>query len=130
MDKTMQNFWRKPWVNPSGKSSIFLTFWSSCFHSLERRFFVLEYLKTNFPCLYYLKKEEKLPIFDRNHCLTPLEKSQFSAFWSSRLYSLECLFFVLQYPKTKREWSKTHFPDLYCHKKTWKNCQFVTKTMG
>ena len=29
--------------------------WNSCFHSLKRRFFILEYPKTNFPGLYWPK---------------------------------------------------------------------------
>ena len=58
------------------KNLNFLTFLTSCFYSLERRFFVLEYRKTHFPGLYYLKKKmEKRPIFDQNHGLTPSEKS-------------------------------------------------------
>ena len=35
----------------------FWTFWTSCFYSLERRFFVLEYHKKHFPRLYCLKTE-------------------------------------------------------------------------
>ena len=34
----------------------FFDFWTSCFYCLEMRFFVLEYHKTRFPCLYCLKK--------------------------------------------------------------------------
>ena len=59
----------------------FSTFWTSCFYSLERRFFVLEYRKTYFPVLYCLKKNlEKWPFLDQNHGLTPLEKCQFFDF--------------------------------------------------
>ena len=48
------------------------------FYSLEMRFFVLEYRKTllSWPILPKKKKIEKWPIFDQNHGLTPLEKSQ------------------------------------------------------
>ena len=38
----MAIFGQKPWVNPFGKMSIFWTFWTTCFYSLERRFFVLD----------------------------------------------------------------------------------------
>ena len=55
----MSIFGPKPWVNPS-----FSTFSSSCFYSLETRYYVLEYRKALFPCLYYLqKKVGKMAIF-------------------------------------------------------------------
>ena len=38
-----------------GKMSIFFTFWTFCFYSLERRFFSLEYRKRHFPVLCCLK---------------------------------------------------------------------------
>ena len=53
----MAIFGPKPWVNPLGKMSIFSTFWTSCFYSLEKRFFVLGYHKRHFPGLYCLKKK-------------------------------------------------------------------------
>ena len=53
----MAIFEPKPWVNPLGKMSIFSTFWTTCFYSLQRRFFVLEYHKGHFPGLYCLKKK-------------------------------------------------------------------------
>ena len=67
-------------LTPLEKSQFF-NFWTCCFYSLERRFFVLEYRKTHFPGLYCLKKTMgKWPMFDQNHGLTPLEKSQFFDF--------------------------------------------------
>ena len=60
----MDIFGPKPWVNPFRKMSIFLLFRTSCFYSLERRFFVLEYHNRHFPILYCLKKKvEKMAIF-------------------------------------------------------------------
>ena len=56
----MAIFGPKPWVNPFGKMSIFRFFLTSCFYSVERRFFVLEYRKRHFPCLYCLKKQVKI----------------------------------------------------------------------
>ena len=47
---------QKPWVNPFWQNAIFATFWTSCFYSLERRSFVLEYPKRHFPGPYCLKK--------------------------------------------------------------------------
>ena len=77
-------------------------------------FFVLEYRKTHFPGLYYLKKKnmEKWPIFDQNH--GPLEKWQFFHFLKFLFYSLKRHFFVL-------EFLKTHFPLLYCLRKKFGN---------
>ena len=60
----MASFGPKPWVNPFGKMTIFLTFLTSCFNNLERRFFVLEYRKRHFSYLFYLKKKVgKMAIF-------------------------------------------------------------------
>ena len=71
----MAIFGPKPWVNPLGKMSIFLTFWTSCFYSLERRFFVLEYRKRHFPGLYCLKKKVgKMAIFGQKPWVNPFGK--------------------------------------------------------
>ena len=117
-DGKMANFSAKPWVNPFGKMSIFLTFCTSCFYCLEMRYFFLEYHKTEFPCLYCLKKKmEKWQIFEQNHGLTRLEKCQFF-FLTSCFYCLKIRFIVLEY-------HKTYFPGLYClKKKRWKNEHF------
>ena len=53
----MASFGPKPWVNPFGKMAIFLTFLTSCFYNLDRRFFVLLYRKRHFFYLSYLKKK-------------------------------------------------------------------------
>ena len=77
----MANFGPKQWNNPFRKMSIFRLFKTSCFYSLERRFFVQEYLKTHFCRLYCQKKKvEKWPILDQNNGITPLEKCQFLDF--------------------------------------------------
>ena len=71
----MAIFGPKPWVNPFGKNMNLSTVSSSCFYSLERRFFVLEYRKTYFRGLYCLKKNlETWPLLDQNHGLTPWAK--------------------------------------------------------
>ena len=72
----------KPWVNHFGKMSTFRLFLNFFFYSLQRRFFVLEYVKRDFPGLYCLKKKklEKWPCLDQNHGLTSLEKCQFLDF--------------------------------------------------
>ena len=74
----MAIFGPKPWVNPFGKIAIFLNFSTSSLYSLERRIFVLEYLKRHFPSLYSLKKKkgEKMAMFGPK----PLEKCQFFDF--------------------------------------------------
>ena len=53
----MAIFGPKPWVNPFGKMSIFRHFWTSCFYSLERWYFVLECHKRHFPGLYCVRKK-------------------------------------------------------------------------
>ena len=72
------------------------------------RFIVLEYRKTHFPGLSFLKqKYRKMAIFG------PI------TFWISCIYSLERRFIVL-------ENRTTHFPGLYCLKKNkWKNGHLI-----
>ena len=119
----MANFGQKPWVNPFGKISIFSTFWTCCFYSLETRFFVLEYRKTHFPGLYCLKtKDGKMANFKQKPWVNPFGKiAIFSTFWTCCFCSLEKRFIVLEY-------RKTHFPALYCLKtKDGKMANFGSK---
>ena len=104
-------FWTKTMCSPPWKKVSFFDFWTSCFYSLERLFFVLKRSKRHFPSLYLLKKKlEKLPFLDQNHGLTPLEKCEFFDFWIPSFYSLERRFSVLEY-------CKRHFPCLNSLKK-------------
>ena len=107
----MAIFGKKPWVNAFGKMSIFRLFWTSCFYSLERRFFLLEYRKRHFPVLYRLKKKVgKMAVFGPKPWeKTILNNVNFSTVSTSCFYSLERRFFVLEY-------RKRHFPVLYCLK--------------
>ena len=64
---------------PLRKNVNFSTFWTSCFYSLERRFFVLEYRKRHFPGLHCLKKKvEKMAIFGPKPWVNPLGKMSIS----------------------------------------------------
>ena len=100
--KNYKNLWKN--VN-------FSTLWTSCFYSLERRFFVLEYRKRYCSVLYCLKKKlGKWPFLDPPW-VNPFGKmSIFLTFPTSYFYSLERHFFALDY-------RKRHFPFLYCRKK-------------
>ena len=72
------------------KNVNFSTLWTSCFYSLERRFYVLEFRKRRSLGLYCLKKKlEKWQFLDQTNGLTPLEKCQFYNF----------LNFLFLYPK-------------------------------
>ena len=115
----------KPWVNPFAKMSIFKKFWTSCFYSLQRRFFVVEYRKRLFPNINYLKREiGKMDKFGPKPWANPFKKNfNFSTFWTSCFYSLDRRFFVLEY-------RKSHFPDQYCLKKDWKNGHIWIKTIS
>ena len=108
------------------KNVNFSSIWTSCFFSLERRLFVLEYHKRHFPGLYFpeIKKVGKMAMFGPKPLVNPFGKCQFFEFLDFFFYSLEWRFFVLEY-------HKRHFPGLYClKKKSWKNGHFWTKTMG
>ena len=54
----MTNFGPKQWTNPFGKISIFSTFQTSCFYSVESCLFVLEYCKRHFLTVYFQKKKK------------------------------------------------------------------------
>ena len=107
------------------KMSIFRLFWTSCFYSLERRFFVLEYHKRQFPGLYSLKKKS----WKNGHFWTktmgcPLWKNvNFSTVWTSCFYSLESPFLLLEY-------HERHFSGLYCLKKKVGKWQFLEQNDG
>ena len=63
-------------LNIFGKMSIFGLFKLLFFYSLERRFFVLDYHKRNFPGLYSLKKKKfgKIAIFGPKPWVNPFRK--------------------------------------------------------
>ena len=93
----MAIFGPKPWVNPFEKMSIFGLFRLLFFYSLERRFFVLEYLKRHFPGLYCVKKKVgKMAIFGPKPWVNPFGKmSIFRLFELLVFFSLDRRFFVL-----------------------------------
>ena len=68
------HFWSKTIGYPLGKNANLSTFWTSCFYSLERRFFILDYQKRDFPGLSYLKKIGKMAIFGRKPWVNPFGK--------------------------------------------------------
>ena len=60
---------------PLWKNVYFPTFWTSCFYSLERRFFVLAYHKRHFPSLHCQKKNVwKMAIFGPKPWVYPFGK--------------------------------------------------------
>ena len=70
----MAIFGHKPWVNHLKKYQFF-DFLTSCFYSLERRFFVLTYRKRYFLGLYSIKqKVAKMAIFGHKPCVNPFAK--------------------------------------------------------
>ena len=72
------HFWTKTMGYPVWKNVNFSTYCTSCFLSLERCFFAVEYLKRHFPGLYWKKKKlPKWPFLDQKHGLSPLVKCQF-----------------------------------------------------
>ena len=105
-------FAQKPWLNPFWINVSFSIFWTSCFYSLERRFFVVKYRKRHFPGLYCPKiNDGKMAIFGPKPWVNPFKKNvNFSTFWTSCFYRLESLFFVVKY-------RKRHFPGQYCLQK-------------
>ena len=71
----MAIFEPKPWEKTLWKNVNFSTVWTSCFYSLERRFFVLEYRERHFLGLYWLKKKVgKMAIFGQKPWVNPFGK--------------------------------------------------------
>ena len=96
----MAIFGPKPWVNPSGKMSIFPLFELLVFIAQKGVFPFQNIVKDIFwPILPKKKQLKKWPFLDQNHGLTPLEKCQFFDFLNFFFYSLERRFFTLEYDK-------------------------------
>ena len=93
----MAIFGLKPWVHPVEKNVNFSPFSTSCFYSLKRRFFLLEYHIRHLLGLYCLKKQS-------------WKNVNFSTVSTSCFYSLERRFFLLEY-------CKRYLPGPYCVKK-------------
>ena len=110
---------------PLRKNLNFSAFWTSCFYSLQSRFFDQEYGKTHFPGLYCLKKKDgKMTIFWPKPWVYPFKKNlNFSTFWTSCFYNLQSRFFHLEY-------RKTHFPLLHCLKKKIEKWPFFDQNHG
>ena len=94
------------------KNVDFSTFWTSSSYRLERRFFVLQYDKRQFPGNYCLKRKlGKMATFGPKPWVNPFGKNvNISTFWTSCIYNLKR-------PVLNLEYSKRHFPGLYCLKK-------------
>ena len=117
-------FGPKPWVNPLERSQFF-DFLNFLFLQLRKRFFPAEYRQTfSWPILPKKNKLEKWPFLDQNHRLTPLEKSQFLDILNFLFLQLRKVFF------RSRMSSKTFSWPILPKKKSWKNGNFWTKTMG
>ena len=75
----MSIFWTNS-MDHSMEKFQFFDFWTSCFYSLERCFFVLEYRKGHFPMLYCLKVGKR-PIFGPKPWLNPMNINIFPNGW-------------------------------------------------
>ena len=116
-------FGPKPWENLWKKVN-FSTFWSCCFYSLERRFFVLEYRKRHFPGLYCLKKKVWIMSIFR-----PIPFNNFhgkmSIFWH-----FQHLVFIASKAFSRSRLSLKHFLGLYCLKKKLEKWPFLDQSHG
>ena len=74
--------------------SIFLTFCTSCFYSLERSFFVLKYRKRHFPGLICPKQNVgRMAIFGPKAWINPFGKMSIFRLLNLLFYSLDTRFF-------------------------------------
>ena len=79
----MAIFGLKPWVNPFEKMSIFRLVQLRVFIAQKAVFLFQNIVKDIFLAFIALKKKlEKRPFLDKNHGLTPLEKSHFFDFFN------------------------------------------------
>ena len=84
------------------KNVNFSPFLTSCFYSIERRFFFLRYCKTHFMAdVWENENMEKWRSFDQNDGLW--KNLSFSTFWTSCFYSLGRPIFAVEYRKTRME---------------------------
>ena len=80
----MADFRPKPWTNPFKNKSIFCLFQLLVFKGYNGVFSLYNIIIHIFLAYIALKREdEKFPIFDQNHGLTPLKKTQFFDFFNS-----------------------------------------------
>ena len=71
----MAIFGPQEWVNPFGKISLFFTFQTFCFYTLDRRVFVLKRRKTYFRGLHCVRKKVgKMAIFGPKAWVNPFGK--------------------------------------------------------
>ena len=69
------HFWIKSMGQPLWKNVNFSSFWTSCFYSLERPFFFLEYHKRHFLAYIALRKKvRKMAKFGPKPWLNPFKK--------------------------------------------------------
>ena len=114
----MAIFRPKPWVNPWHLS----TFWTFCFYSLGRNFFVLEYRKRHFPCLYCMKRKGwKMAIFGLKPWVNPFAKM--SIFRGFKLLLFIAYIGVFSFYNIVKE----IFLDYIAQKKSGKNGHFWPK---
>ena len=117
----MAIFGTKPWVYAFGKMSIFSNFKTSCFYSLQRRFYVLEYHKRHFPGLNCLKKKVgKMAIFGLKSWVNPFEKKSIFRLFELLVFIAQKGVFSFQnilkdiflaYIATKKKFEKSPFLD-------------------
>ena len=80
------------------KANFFFFFFTPWLQSLERRFFFYN-IDRDFFLPYFAKNEnvQQIPLVDQNYGVTPLEKGEIFYFLIPCFYSLERLFFFLEY---------------------------------
>ena len=135
------HFLPKTMDKPLWKNLNFSTFWSSCFYSLERCFFVLGYRKTDFswPILRKIKRRKNGQFCEPKPWTNPFGK--FGFFWTFLKLDISCLESVLFYPEYKindvfwldlpKNNQREKWPFLTKNRKTWlflsKNHSFLSR---
>ena len=104
----MPIFGRQPQVNPFRKVSIFGLFEVLVFIAQNGVFFILEYRKRHFPCLYCLKRKVgKMVIFGAKRWVNTFGKVSIFGLFEFLVFIAQRGFFFVQ------EYRKRHFPGLY-----------------
>ena len=117
-------FGPRPQTNPFGKKANFSVFLLLVF-IVQKGVFSFQNMDRDFFLPYFAKNEnvEQIPLLDQNHGVTPLEKGEIFDFLIPCFYSLERLFFFLEYRQ------RLFFLPILPNTKTWKKSHFWTKTM-
>ena len=100
---------KKTWTNPFQKFE-FCHLFKKTILILKNSFFSLQSISKQYFKAYFSQKQsmEKIPIFDQNHGLTPLQKFEFLPLFRKDIFMLKKVFFSIL--SISKKYFQAHFP--------------------